>query len=66
MSNYRGHLIGACIVYSVIIFVLSFHTKSFITLTEWLLCTLLGSLFPDIDTKSKGQKLFYRFTFLIA
>ena len=66
MPNYRGHLTGACIIYCVIIFALSFYTRSPITLIEWLLCTLLGSLFPDIDTKSKGQKLFYRFTFLIA
>src|SRR5204862_7628496 len=26
---------------------------------EWLFFTLAGSLFPDIDTKSKGQKYFY-------
>jgi hypothetical protein len=31
---------------------------------EWLLCTLLGALFPDIDTKSAGQKLVYRILFI--
>jgi hypothetical protein len=32
---------------------------------EWLGCTLAGSLFPDIDTKSKGQHFFYRILTLI-
>lgn len=36
------------------------HLSGFIICIEWLLCTLAGSLFPDIDIKSKGQKLFYR------
>ncbi len=26
---------------------------------EWLLWSLSGSLFPDVDTKSKGHNLFY-------
>ncbi len=33
-------------------------TSSGLQMAEWLIMTLLGSLFPDIDTKSKGQKLF--------
>lgn len=28
-------------------------------LCEWAACTFAGALFPDIDIKSKGQKLFY-------
>jgi len=28
-------------------------------LLQWLASCLLGSLFPDVDTKSKIQKLFY-------
>lgn len=65
MPNYRGHLTGAFIFYCIIIGVFSFYTYSFITLIEWFLCTLLGALFPDIDTKSKGQKLFYRILFVM-
>jgi hypothetical protein len=32
---------------------------SLVTSCEWLFFTLAGSLFPDIDIKSKGQKYFY-------
>jgi hypothetical protein len=35
-------------------------------LAEWLVCALLGSLFPDIDIKSKGQKIFYGALFMLA
>lgn len=30
------------------------------TLAEWFLSMLVGALFPDIDTKSKIQKIMYR------
>ena len=31
-----------------------------------LTLTLLGALFPDVDIKSKGQKVFYSLAFIIA
>jgi surface polysaccharide O-acyltransferase-like enzyme len=31
----------------------------------WFICTLFGGLFPDIDTKSKGQMLFYKLVCLV-
>lgn len=65
MPNYKGHLFGGLCTF-LIIFILFLYNK--ITLYvggELLLCLLLGALFPDIDTKSKGQKIFYRLLFVI-
>lgn len=60
MSNYKGHLAGGFIAYTVTIgILLAYCQPTFFTAVEWLLFTLAGALFPDIDIKSKGQKLFY-------
>ncbi|GMU19844.1 MAG: metal-dependent hydrolase [Candidatus Babeliales bacterium] len=60
MSNYKGHLAGGIFVYLLsIYFVVNSQIISFATALEWLLFCLLGSLFPDVDIKSKGQKIFY-------
>ncbi|MEX0940898.1 MAG: metal-dependent hydrolase [Candidatus Babeliales bacterium] len=61
MPNYKGHLIGGFFTFIIV----SFVCKSVLPLTintaiEWLFFSLLGSLFPDIDIKSKGQNFFYR------
>jgi len=60
MPNFKGHLAGGIFIYLVAMYwILSNQTISLSTSLEWLLFTLAGSLFPDVDTKSKGQKLFY-------
>lgn len=60
MPGYKGHLIGGFIAYGCALsLILLYTTSSLLTIVEWLLFTLIGSLFPDIDIKSKGQKLFY-------
>jgi len=59
MPNYKGHLVGGTIGFGLIIFLCSLHVAPCATLVEWFTCVLAGSLFPDIDTKSKGQKIFY-------
>jgi len=60
MPGYKGHLTGGLAVYALAVYGVSFFVNpSWIMLIEWCACTLSGSLFPDIDTKSKGQKLFY-------
>lgn len=65
MPNYKGHVIGGLAVFSIgLLLVGNYHHISLLTGIEWALCTLLGSLFPDIDTKSKGQKIFYRLLFI--
>ncbi|HLC07131.1 MAG TPA: metal-dependent hydrolase [Candidatus Babeliales bacterium] len=65
MPNYKGHLVGGLVVYGMIFFGLLGALKpSMLTAGEWLLFTLAGALFPDIDIKSKGQKYFYYVIFL--
>jgi hypothetical protein len=60
MPGYKTHIAGGLVVYGAAAYCvhLLIH-PSWFTLLEWGLCTVAGSLFPDIDTKSKGQKLFY-------
>lgn len=59
MPNYKGHLVGGTIGFGVVIFLCSLHVAPCAQLVEWFICVVAGSLFPDIDTKSKGQKIFY-------
>ncbi len=59
MANYRGHVAGGCIAYIVLLSFFNHYCSSGFVAVEWFLCTFAGSLFPDIDTKSRGQKYFY-------
>ncbi len=63
MPGYRGHLFGGIVVYTILLFILTtFWMKGAISthkLFIWLAACLLGSLFPDIDITSKGQKIFF-------
>ena len=60
MPNYKGHLAGGIFVYLLGIYlIIQSQTPNFTIGLEWFLFTLAGSLFPDVDIKSKGQKLFY-------
>src|SRR5438552_1755319 len=65
MPNYRGHLLGGLIVYICVMLCIVNTKPSFITACEWLFFTLAGSLFPDIDVKSRGQKYFYYVVLLL-
>jgi membrane-bound metal-dependent hydrolase YbcI (DUF457 family) len=65
MPNYKGHLAGGCVAYGIMLYALSNYDPTPTVAIEWLGCTLAGSLFPDIDTKSKGQKLFYAVILLV-
>ena len=56
MPGYRAHLAGGLTVYGITIYLLRSYCGSVFIAAEWMLFTLAGSLFPDIDTKSKGQK----------
>ena len=69
MPGYKTHLAGGIGSYLVIM-----HTLLILQLivnpsTCFILlcfaCSLAGSLFPDIDIKSKGQKLFYLIFLLV-
>jgi hypothetical protein len=60
MPNYKGHLVGGSVAFLLAFNCIVMQKVSFLIGAEWLCFTLLGSLFPDIDTKSKGQKIFYK------
>lgn len=69
MPNYKGHLVGGTFVYAGFLYLLTLFcipAVSFSLGLEWLLFTLAGALFPDIDVKSKGQKYFYWVIFALA
>ena len=60
MPNYKSHVSGGCIAFAlVLILVVPRYHPSIFTMIEWFLFTIAGSLFPDIDIKSKGQYYFY-------
>jgi hypothetical protein len=64
MPNYKAHLVGGASAYGIGLYLLRSCHPTATMAAEWLLCALAGSLFPDIDTKSKGQKLFFSIIFL--
>ena len=62
MPGYKGHLLGGLGAFGLTVALLLSATvlkPTFLLAIQWLLCCLAGSLFPDVDTKSKGQKYFY-------
>jgi len=60
MSSYKGHLCGGVFAFIVAMAVVIFFVApTLLAFVEWGAFCLAGSLFPDIDIKSKGQKLFY-------
>ena len=70
MPSYKGHIIGGLAVYLLIMMSVVVYKflpiQSVPQLAKWLVCTLVGALFPDLDIKSIGQKWFYRFIALIS
>ncbi len=60
MPGYKAHIVGGIGVYiGVVIFFGLMYLYPPVTLFEWCGAMLIGSLFPDIDTKSKIQKIVY-------
>jgi membrane-bound metal-dependent hydrolase YbcI (DUF457 family) len=66
MPGYKNHLAGGVVAYGLTVYLLRSFNPTIPTLVEWLVCALAGSLFPDIDTKSKGQKYFYSLLFVVC
>ena len=60
MSNYKGHVAGGVVAFAMLVAFINTSTCSWMRLAEWFVFALGGALFPDIDIKSKGQKIFYR------
>ena len=68
MPMYKEHLLGGFAAGTALLFIVSntsVHSVPLFNSIEWLLCALAGSLFPDVDIKSKGQKLFYKLIILL-
>jgi membrane-bound metal-dependent hydrolase YbcI (DUF457 family) len=63
MPNYKGHIVGGSIAFAILVYCMRSYNPTVFTAAEWFCCAIIGALFPDIDTKSKGQKLFYRIIF---
>lgn len=64
MANYKGHLFVGSLFFLVSFYLLSWCFRpSLLLAVQWYLLALAGSLFPDIDVKSKGQNYFYWFIF---
>lgn len=59
MPGFRGHIIGGTVTYLILLqCIKSLKPEISVIISGFLFC-IIGSLFPDIDIKSKGQKLFY-------
>ncbi|HSW75457.1 MAG TPA: metal-dependent hydrolase [Candidatus Saccharimonadales bacterium] len=59
MPSYKVHLVGGLLTYLGILHIIKHTDPTIHTIVQGLLFCLLGALFPDIDVKSKGQKVFY-------
>lgn len=64
MPSYRGHVFAGMGTYLVVLHLVKSGTPTTAMIIQGLLFCLLGSLFPDIDIKSKGQLVFYKLIFI--
>jgi len=65
MPQYRTHIFGGMVAFGLLWLVLQGYKSSPSTSFEWLFFAILGSLFPDVDITSKGQKVFFRILALL-
>ena len=65
MPGFRGHLIGGTVTYLAILQYIKFMQPSVPVIVSGFVFCIIGSLFPDIDIKSKGQKLFYSLALVV-
>lgn len=59
MAGYKGHLFWAVCTYGLVLCLSSLISWPVCYSLQNFISVLLGALFPDVDTKSKGQKIFY-------
>jgi len=59
MPGYRGHLLGGAVTYLGILHMIEPASLPASVIVSGFIFCMIGALFPDIDIKSKGQKLFY-------
>lgn len=62
MPGYKVHILGGAITCVGIVALLSQYSvqPAPLVFAQWFAATILGSLFPDVDIKSKGQGIFYK------
>ncbi len=65
MPGYRGHLLGGALTYLSILQLIEAHQLPVSVVASGFVFCMIGALFPDIDIKSKGQKLFYSIALLV-
>lgn len=69
MPNYKTHVWGGVAAYALVLYLFLLLRimvyPSLFQMLFWFGCAVAGSLFPDIDIKSRGQQYFYRLLFLI-
>ncbi len=59
MPGYRGHMVIASICFASVVYFFTASMLQLSTLIPGFVFCMLGALFPDVDVKSKGQKIFY-------
>jgi hypothetical protein len=59
MPDYKRHLTAGTVIFPGLLYLFRNVNPQPVALAQWATCCLVGSLFPDIDTKSKIQKIFY-------
>jgi hypothetical protein len=68
MPGYKAHIaVGICSCMGLL-YVISLITHIFPTFLQFIgcfVCAILGSIFPDIDTTSKAQRLFFIFSSIV-
>lgn len=65
MPKYKAHLIFGTFSFLVCVylsFILIHFCPTILQIIGCFLCALLGSIFPDIDTTSKMQRIFFLFS----
>lgn len=68
MPGYKVHITvgaAACLILIYAISAVTNFCPTFLHFSGYFACTILGSIFPDIDTKSKAQRLFFIFSSVI-
>jgi membrane-bound acyltransferase YfiQ involved in biofilm formation len=65
MPGYKGHLVGGTVAYLFLLSIFITQQTTVPTMFGWLICSLAGSLFPDVDITSKGQKILFRLLFVL-
>ena len=66
MSGYKGHSVGAVVLLLVAMHFFGnyFHNPDLVDIILYAAIAVMFGLWPDVDIKSKGQKIFYSIFFV--